>query len=124
MPWTFVTPSGAAGWTRRLRQAAQVRRMLGLRFFRRVTVLRGPVRVVLNLSLHPSLSLTAWRWTVNLNYEGVHLRGAPLPHIYVRQRLWRWPWRGGGHIMAGPSPRRRARTARPTPREEDVEWTP
>src|SRR5437870_1693192 len=73
----------------------RARRIVGLRFYRRLTLIRRPVRLSVNFSLHPTVSVGWRRWTVNVNQRGGDLRVAPLTGLAYRRPLWRWPWRAG-----------------------------
>jgi hypothetical protein len=72
----------------------EIRRVLGLRVYRRVTLLRRPVRVTLHLALHPSLSLSWQGWTANLSRYGAVVRLAVAPGLAYRRILWRPARRG------------------------------
>lgn len=76
-----------AQWWRWLRRG---QRLVGLRFYRQVIVLRRPVRVVLHVAARPSISLGWAGWTVNLNRRGADLRVASGHGLTLRRPLWRW----------------------------------
>jgi hypothetical protein len=76
-----------ARWWHRLLSA---RRMVGLRFYRQVVLLRRPVRLVIHVAARPSISLGVTGWTVNLNRRGADLRVAPGHGLALRRPLWRW----------------------------------
>lgn len=68
-----------------------IRKALGLRFYKRVTLMSHPVRVILNLSSRPTLSIGVAHYMLNINSRGIDLRATPAPGMQFRKHVAKWP---------------------------------
>lgn len=67
-----------------------VRRVLGVRFYRRIIIIRKPFLVAINLSTHPSISFGFPKRLLNLSAQSLKLHVTAANGLQYRRTLLRW----------------------------------